>query len=189
MGVTPTEIKAAKVEAILDAATEAFSACGFARTSMANIAETAGVSRPALYQFFDNREDVFRSVLERMLGRANAEALDALKGDGPLAARLDGFLQRRFGDIVELLAAMPHGAELIDAHSSIAPDIGHAADVELRTGLEQSLLRSHDPAAVARSLDLLLLGPFGIKNDKPTLPVYRQRLTALADAVAALLAT
>jgi len=39
---------------------DVFAEHGFRRTSMAMIAEAVGLSRPALYQYFDNREDVFR---------------------------------------------------------------------------------------------------------------------------------
>jgi AcrR family transcriptional regulator len=185
--VERTDAQAAKIEAILVAATEQFSESGYAKTSMAAIATAAGVSRPALYQFFDNREDVFRSVLQRMLGQANDAALTGLEVDGSLTDKLDGFLQRRFGDLVELLAAMPHGAELIDAHLSIAPDIGQAADKALRAGVEEFLEQHYAAVAVAGAVDLLLLGPAGIKNDKPGMAVYRKRLTTLAAAVAALL--
>ena len=139
--------RAAKVEVILDAAMEQFSQRGYARTSMAAIAAAAGVSRPALYQFFENREDVFRSVLQRILDDRNTAALAALEADAPLAQQLDEFLQRRFGDIIELLMSMPHGAEIIDAHLSIAPDIGEAADRELRLGLERFLAANHPKAS------------------------------------------
>lgn len=183
----PPDARSAKIEAILIAATQQFSERGYARTSMAAIATAAGVSRPALYQFFDNREDVFRSVLQRMLGQANDAALGAFDGEGTLADKLDRFLQRRFGDLLELLAAMPYGAELIDTHLSIAPDIGQTADKELRTGVERFLEQHYDATEVAGAVDLLLLGPFGIKKDKPTMAVYRERLTSLAGAVAALL--
>lgn len=179
--------RAAKVEAILDAATEQFSKLGYARTSMATIAAAAEVSRPALYQFFDNREDVFRSVLQRILSEANRSALTALEADVPLPAKLDGFLQRRFGDISELLSAMPHGAEIIDAHLSVAPDIGQAADKEMRTGLQRFLKRNYPNGPVGKAVDLLQLGPFGMKSDRPSMTVYRKRLTTLADAAASLL--
>ncbi|MEM9652754.1 MAG: TetR family transcriptional regulator [Actinomycetota bacterium] len=179
--------RAAKVAAILDAAMQQFSSNGYARTSMAAIAAAAGVSRPALYQFFENREDVFRSVLRRTFSDANRAALAELEAEGTMSSRLDGFLQRRFGDTLELVASMPHGAEIMDAHLSIAPDVGQAADRELRAGIEAFLGRGYAAADVNRAVDLLLFGPFGIKNDKPSLAVYRERLTTLADATAALL--
>ncbi len=47
-----------KREAIHRAAIVEFAARGFSGTSMANIAEAAGMSRPALYQYFRNKGDI-----------------------------------------------------------------------------------------------------------------------------------
>ena len=49
------------------AAISEFSARGFNRTSMSNIAEAAGMSRPALYQYFKNKGDIFGSAFVALL--------------------------------------------------------------------------------------------------------------------------
>lgn len=54
---------------------------------MADIARVAGVSRPALYECFENRADVFRATLDAPLNDSIDAALDALDGDGPPAER------------------------------------------------------------------------------------------------------
>ena len=48
--------------AIHAAAIAQFSEQGFAATSMANIADAAGMSRPALYQYFRNKGDIYASA-------------------------------------------------------------------------------------------------------------------------------
>ena len=58
---------------ILDAAFAKFSAYGFARTSMGDIAESAGMSRPALYQYFANKEEILTAVLGRALRPQSTE--------------------------------------------------------------------------------------------------------------------
>ena len=68
-----------KRNAILDAALGKFAAYGFARTAMADIAEAAGMSRPALYQHFANKEDIFRAMLARILDDAADKAIAALR--------------------------------------------------------------------------------------------------------------
>lgn len=184
MAVTSRE---EKIDHILDAAVDQFSQLGYAKTSMATIAAAAGVSRPALYQFFENREDVFRSVLKRIYRSANQEALAALESDDPLGRRLDGFLQRRHGDIVELVVNMPYGAEIIEAHLSVAPDIGEAANAEARAALVKVLRRDHGRAVVDQVADLLQFAPYGMKSDHPDMTTYRRRLSTLASAAAAML--
>ena len=52
----------ARRAAIRAAAVEQFLARGYSGTSMANIAEAAGVSRPAVYQYFSDKDDVFAAA-------------------------------------------------------------------------------------------------------------------------------
>lgn len=51
---------------ILDAAEIVFHSRGVARTSLAHIAETAGVTRGAIYGHFNNKSDVFAAMCERV---------------------------------------------------------------------------------------------------------------------------
>ncbi len=52
---------------ILDAALTAFAEHGYERTSIAVICKKAGIARPTLYQYFDNKQSVFRALLESYL--------------------------------------------------------------------------------------------------------------------------
>lgn len=53
-------------EAILDAAETTFLAQGVARTTLAHIAEAAGVTRGAIYWHFEDKAAVFDALLERV---------------------------------------------------------------------------------------------------------------------------
>jgi AcrR family transcriptional regulator len=57
----------ARKKQILDAALEAFAEHGYERTSIAVICEKAGIARPTLYQYFDNKQSVFRELLQSYL--------------------------------------------------------------------------------------------------------------------------
>ncbi|MEO1613491.1 MAG: helix-turn-helix domain-containing protein, partial [Pseudomonadota bacterium] len=46
---------------ILESAVGVFGRYGFKRCSMEDIAEAAGMSRPALYQHFKNKTEIFRA--------------------------------------------------------------------------------------------------------------------------------
>ncbi|MBN2500991.1 MAG: TetR/AcrR family transcriptional regulator, partial [Anaerolineales bacterium] len=52
---------------ILDAALIAFAEHGYERTSIAIICKKAGIARPTLYQYFDNKQSLFRALLENYL--------------------------------------------------------------------------------------------------------------------------
>jgi AcrR family transcriptional regulator len=168
------------------AAIREFSARGFAATSMANIADAAGVSRPALYQYFQNKGDIFASSFEALMDECVDRALAALAADGSLADRLDGLLQRFDGDLWERMAASPHAQELLDAKYEHAADVGVRPMQRLRKGVVAHL-RSLDAPSGRRNewVDVLELAPKGFKTDQPTVTVYRRRLSALARSVAA----
>ncbi len=53
-------------ERVIAAATDVFLRYGFARTTMGDIAERAGISRPALYLVFPGKEEVFAAVIRRL---------------------------------------------------------------------------------------------------------------------------
>jgi TetR/AcrR family transcriptional regulator, transcriptional repressor of aconitase len=48
---------------LIEAATEVFIEHGYENTTMKHVMEKAGVSRGGLYQYFDNKEDLFHAVI------------------------------------------------------------------------------------------------------------------------------
>ena len=194
-----------KRDRILEAALDQFAAYGFSRTSMADIAKTAKMSRPALYLHFANKQEIFRATLETILGRAYANAETALSAselastkasdmECTIATQLTDFLQRYHGDLMELFTETMHGDDLIAAEHSHSTDILANAAKRSRTGLTRyfneltaigafDAERSGQPAT--RWVELILLSPSGLKQDGPSVTQYRRRLDALADSVAA----
>jgi len=65
-------------ERVLEAATDVFLWYGFARTTMGDIAERAGISRPTLYLVFPGKEEVFAAVIRRMTDEQFASIRAAL---------------------------------------------------------------------------------------------------------------
>ena len=190
---------------ILDAALTKFSAYGFARTSMADIAKSADMSRPALYLHFRNKEEIFRATLETILDRAYTNGQRALaptdladrKGpalERAVATQLTEFLDRYHGDLMELFTETLHGDDLLAADDSNAADILEDAARRSRTGLSRYFSeltalgvfdskRSGQPAS--RWVEMILLSPRGLKQDRPSVAQYRRRLETLAICVAA----
>ncbi len=178
-----------RVDEIRRAAIPVFAAKGFRGTSMADLAKAAGVSRPALYQYFDNRADLFREAFQVFLEDSTDAALAALDIDGTVGERLDGFLQRAWGDGYESLAATPFGGELMEAQHEFAEDVAAAAYGRARSGLGAFVESATDaaPAARTEATELLWLAPGGLKGDQPSPAAFRSRLTVLANAAAGLL--
>lgn len=178
-----------RIEQIQRAAIPVFASKGFRRASMADLAAAAGVSRPALYQYFDNRADLFRSALEAVLVEATNAALDALATDGSIAERIDGYLQRMVADAYETLWGMAFAEEFLEARLEFAADIAEAELERGRSGLRAFIDDQTDahPSTRAAATDLVILSPAGLKAGWPEPGVYRARLSTLARAAALLL--
>lgn len=178
--------RGAKRDAIHRAAIEQFAERGFAGTSMAHIADAAGMSRPALYQYFRDKGDIFTSAFVALFEDLVERALWALHQPGSTVQQLDGFLQRYEGDLWERMATSPYAEEIIrskndDVVAAVAVVVGRLS-AGLAAYLEQ---RSEDAQARAEWVELLRWSPKGLTYDRPSVDTFRRRLTALARVVAA----
>lgn len=60
----PRMTAAARRSQLLDVALQRFAAGGYHETSMEEIADAAGVTKPVLYQHFDSKQELFRELLD-----------------------------------------------------------------------------------------------------------------------------
>lgn len=188
LNVKPSETTASaqKTNEILRASVPVFAERGYRRTSMANIADAAGVSRPALYQYFTDRADLFAAAFSLLLNENTDAALDALSANVSLAHQLDGYLQRLTGDAYATLASTDHGEELMEARHQFAAEAAASAIKRANNGLRKHLHANTraDRRTQTRALELLTLSLAGLKQDHPTPAAYRRRLTFLAETAA-----
>jgi len=82
---------------LLNSALELFSEKGYEGTSIREIIEGAGVTRPVLYYYFENKEDLFRRVFETMFSQLIVRIEEAAAGDGACVDRLKAILSAAFG--------------------------------------------------------------------------------------------
>ncbi|MFE2042230.1 TetR/AcrR family transcriptional regulator [Streptomyces sp. NPDC059477] len=164
-----------KRDDIAGAAVAVFARHGFAHTSMDLIARAAGVSRPALYQYFRNKHDVFAAVAECATGRIVRAAERARDADGTPADRVHGVL------LVKLDAAGTDGASFPPELVAQAGAMGVApADDELVHLLAQLLAGTPEPLETAA---VLLASTAGIARSDGGPEVQHRRLRLLVDLV------
>ncbi|MGA0862668.1 MAG: helix-turn-helix domain-containing protein [Ilumatobacteraceae bacterium] len=174
-----------RIEEILRASIPLFAQRGYRKTSMANIADAAGVSRPALYQYFTDRADLFAAAYVLLLEEATDAALADLALPVSLAQQLDGYLQRISGDGYARLSATRFGDELLEARHQFAAEAAEAALKRAHKGLRDHVRTTNsDQRSQDRAFEILTLSTVGLKQDQPTPAAYRRRLTFLAEAVA-----
>lgn len=174
--------------AILAAAFEVFANYGFRRAAMADIAARAGMSRPALYLRFSGKEQIFKRLAALHLARAEAGAAAALAAPGPADAVLARFFTAIDGEVVEAMLSSPHGAELLDAKTSVAAEIVAAGEARMAALLAGWIARGQAEGRLATGLPdtpaeiaaTILAAKFGLKSPGVTLAGYKTGTRRLA---------
>ena len=72
----------ARREQILDVALEVFGQAGYHGTSMNDVADAAGVTKPVLYQHFDSKRELYRALLDEV-GNRLLSAIAKATADAP----------------------------------------------------------------------------------------------------------
>lgn len=112
-----------KKSQVLAAALKMFSAYGFKRVTMNDIAEEAGMSRPSLYLMFSNKEDIFRGAIadyaEKSLERIRAGLPEQEGLEAKLAFALDVWIVQGY----EMMNQSPHADEFIDCSYFFAKEV------------------------------------------------------------------
>ena len=118
----PTRIQREKTEAILEAALGVFATHGFRGTTLDQIAEAAGISKPNLLYWFASKEAIHRTLLERQLD-AWLEPLRRLDPAGDPVAEIAAYIRRK----LEMARDFPRESRLFAGE--ILQGAPHIADV------------------------------------------------------------
>ncbi|MCR5855408.1 TetR family transcriptional regulator C-terminal domain-containing protein [Mesorhizobium sp. J428] len=89
-----TRIQAEKRETILEAALEVFSTHGFRGSTIDQIAAAAGMSKPNLLYYFRRKEDIFTTLIQRLLDTWLAP-LRELDEEGDPTTELRSYIRRK----------------------------------------------------------------------------------------------
>ncbi|MCG8416067.1 MAG: TetR/AcrR family transcriptional regulator [Pseudomonadales bacterium] len=179
----------AKQTAVFDAAADVFAQYGFRRTTMNDIAQAAGISRPALYLMFDNKENLFHELAAYRINLALKEARAVLAGSDPVTERFINALMVFEKVYTEPVANSPHGEELIDVNMSLAADVMSKGYSSLVTALAKVLKEAEETGEVSFEntpmthkvfVELLLSSMKGIKKMAASKEEYRKQTQMVA---------
>jgi len=92
---------------ILQAAQETFTERGFHKTRMTDIAEASGLSKGALYWYFESKDSIILSLLDRVFEPELQELKSLLKDERSAEERLIIYAERGAEDIQNMLKWMP----------------------------------------------------------------------------------
>jgi AcrR family transcriptional regulator len=109
-----TDVAVRSHDRILLRALGLFSEKGYDATSVREICEAAGVTKPTLYHFYGSKEGVYRAIVEGALDRFRVDLVRALHDEGPLRERLLRMAQAYFDsatkdpDLARFILALIH---------------------------------------------------------------------------------
>lgn len=106
-GDKPTRIQEINRRIILEAALDVFSTYGFRGSTIDQIAEKAGMSKPNLLYYFKRKQDIYVSVLEETLEEW-LRPLHELKPEGDPVEELRRYITRK----IEMSAKRPEASRL-----------------------------------------------------------------------------
>ena len=143
---------------LLDAAMRLFSSKGYAATSVRELVEAAGVTKPVLYYYFKNKEGLYLALMQEALADFYQAAQQAVIAPGSITERIGGYCTTLLDlfvarlDVARLIFAIfygpPHGAPHIDFEASFNTML---ADMErlVNEGISNGEFRPVDPSDVA----------------------------------------
>lgn len=108
----------ARPQELLDAALRVFAARGYRNTRLEEVAAEAGVTKGALYHYFENKEELLLRAIQHYQARAFGRLEDAARGEHRSAsARLRRVMESAFSgnddarrDVLLLLNGLAHAA-------------------------------------------------------------------------------
>ncbi|MFJ2828025.1 TetR/AcrR family transcriptional regulator [Streptomyces sp. NPDC087263] len=171
---------------IARAALGVFVRYGYRRTSMDLLAQAARMSRPAVYQHFKNKQEIFLAAATLVTEKITAAAREAGAGDQAAAERIYRVLVVKLNAFSDAAPAEFH-ADLFTEAADIAPDLVRSFEEDYRNVIEAALIDCAEldlleTVLPARDCAALLLDALkGITQTQHDIHVKRTRLLRLAE--------
>jgi AcrR family transcriptional regulator len=174
----------AKKAKVIEAAQTVFFRYGYRRVTMRDIAEAAGMSRPALYLLFCNKEEVFEATLRSFSAQALSQVRRGLPDHATVREKLSFAFEVWAIQPFLLLLASPDAKELIDCSFSFAKEAmgqGDAAfEAELASILSPLLAKAPHPSLTpAQTARILIRAVHGFKESASSLEDLRAMIDGL----------
>jgi len=163
------------------AALAVFARYGLKRASMADVAEEAGLSRPAIYQYFRSKQDLVAACFDLVTEDGFALAEQAAAAQSGRERRVAAYLSAHMCFFHRLIYAGPHSDEVLELKTQFGADKVAAARARLVARLNALAGRE-----AGDDLGFILAhGAEGIKTLTPDEAVLARRLVRLVHALMA----
>lgn len=144
--------------ALVEAGIKLFAEKGYASTAVREIVSLAGVTKPVLYYYFQNKEGLFRSILDSAAESQGQLLAEALGMTGTVLERISFLYRRIYEELAEnrdlfrmihnLIFGPPQGVPAYDMESFHARML-EAVEAVYREGVERGEVIEIDPREAA----------------------------------------
>ena len=144
-----------KYNDIIKAAFTQFIQYGFQKTTMADIAVATGISRPSIYTYFENKEEIFKAtcIWTNELSYENVKKiLDNDREGWKINQKIEAALFEYYGNLLEITQS-PHGNEIYDEHHRLCGEITQQNTKKLCNLLTQALIKANENGEI--NLDII----------------------------------
>lgn len=115
---------------VIDAATKEFAKKGYHGASVSNIAARAGISVGAIYKYFENKQDLFLTIIDESIIRIENLLLGLLKTDEDVMIKVEKILR-------EIISASREDGVLINLYNSMTSINDKKLAAQFATEMEQ----------------------------------------------------
>ena len=153
---------------IVASATNVFLRYGHARTTMNDIAQEAGISRPALYLVFPHKENIFAAVIGRLIQDTLQQYREALPKLRNLERKLHFCCEQWAGHGYDLTQAHPDAKDVFNLAFGPVREMYEALEIFLADLLREAVTASKlktTPEELARVLIFAMRGFKDIAED------------------------
>lgn len=171
----------------MSGALRAFSAYGYRKTSMNDIAAAAGMSRPALYQHYKNKDDIFRGLVCLYYDHVVCDLEAVFEKQRPVRDTLKAAFSAHLSELFQEMLKSAHGMELLDSGVKNAADIKEEGERQLRglyaewLGRETRAGTIHLTEAPEIVADVILTALKALKMTETDMHALNTKLDVLAD--------
>lgn len=173
---------------IVEAAQQVFLRYGFARTTMADIAKAAGLSRPTLYASFPDKAEIFRAVLEAMVAEELAELRANVATVQDFEAQLIYLAEKWTLDGYDLVAANPDAKDMFDMSFAVVRESYTMFEALLADLISEAFADPAREAQAGRMARMAVAAMKGFKDIAEDREDLRGMIRSLVTAVSAVVA-
>ncbi|WP_435220293.1 TetR/AcrR family transcriptional regulator [Streptomyces sp. Tue6028] len=157
--------KVTSSQLVLDSAYRCFCRNGFRRTTISDIVEEAGLSRPTVYKYAGTKDEAFAKVIRARLESAAAAAEESAQAAGTAEEKVLGVLTVKLEVAIRLWQDSPaHAYELLSAASAHTPELV-TTYMDRLAELVTTPLAGIVPDTAAQAAGVLLTFTRGLEDD------------------------